>query len=248
VTSSPAVEPVAERLPNPLRVVGVGDSVTAASHCDCEGFVADYGLLVQRRYGVRVLAAEYGVGGATTGSLLPALSGSGLVARAIAEADVVSVTIGANDLNGARVDYDDRRCGGGGDLDCFTDAVAQMRSGLVRDLAAIRHQVGDRPVEILVNDYWNVFEDGRVALAEDGPAYLRDSATMTRLANVAICSAADAAHAVCVDTVTPFKGADGTKDPTDLLASDGNHPDPAGHRVIAEAMLAAGLPALLGPS
>ncbi len=231
-------------LPDPLRVVGIGDSVTAASHCDCAGFVADYGLLLQRRFGVHVEATEYGVGGATTASMLPELRGQGIPARALAEADVISVTIGANDLEAARSSYDAGSCGGVADLACFTPAVATMRAGLARDLQAIDRLTRGRSVEVLVNNYWNVFEDGQVALREDGRRYLADSDTMTRLANRAICAAAVEAGATCVDTYTPYKGEDGGKDPTELLASDGDHPNPAGHLVIARAMFAAGLPAL----
>jgi lysophospholipase L1-like esterase len=219
--------------------------VTAASHCDCQGFVADYGHLLDQHYGVAVEAVEYGVPGATTSSILPSLRGSGTVARALAHADVISVTIGANDLEGARALYDDHRCGGSDDLRCFTPAVATMKAGLDADLAAIsRLTAGSgHPVQLLVNDYWNVFEDGQVAVRRYGASFAQDSATMTREANTAICTAAVAHGAICVDTYAPFKGSEGTKDPTGLLAADGNHPDVAGHAAIARAMLAAGLPA-----
>jgi lysophospholipase L1-like esterase len=247
-TSTLSASPQAATLPTPLRVVGIGDSVTAAFHCDCKGFISDYGELLEARYDVNVDADELGVSGATTSSILPSLHGDGLTAIALGSADVISVTIGANDLNGARDRYDDHTCGGSRDLDCFVPAVEAMKDGLNRDLAAIHVLVGERPVQILVNDYWNVFEDGAVALREDGRQYLSDSDTMTREANIAICAAATAAGATCVDTYTPYKGADGSEDPTALLASDGNHPDPAGHEAIAKAMLAAGLPALLGPA
>jgi lysophospholipase L1-like esterase len=219
----------------------VGDSVTAAAHCDCSGFVADYGVLLERRFDLTVDAVEYGVSGATTASMLPELSGSGGPARALARADVISVTIGANDLEQARTAYDDGTCGGARDLACFTGAVAAMKAGLARDLAAIDRLTAGRRVDVLVNNYWNVFEDGQVALDRDGQRYLDDSDTMTRMANLAICAAAETAGATCVDTYTPYKGEDGGKDPTELLASDGDHPNAAGHLVIAYAMLRAGL-------
>jgi len=40
-----------------------------------------------------------------------------------------------------------------------------------------------------------------------------------------------------VDLYSPFKG-DGSKDPTSRLASDGDHPNSAGHQLIASALLA----------
>ena len=42
-----------------------------------------------------------------------------------------------------------------------------------------------------------------------------------------------------VDIYTPFKGADGSTDDTALLADDGDHPNAAGHQLIATALLAA---------
>jgi lysophospholipase L1-like esterase len=245
-TTSPTSAPASLHLPQPLDVVGLGDSVTAASHCDCSGFIADYGLMVQRRYDVPVDSVQYGVGGSTTTTMLAQLRAGGPAARRVADADVVSVTIGANDLYAARVRYDSGTCGGEADLDCFVPAVAQMGRTLKADLVMVRQLTGPRPVQILVNTYWNVFEDGAVALREDGKQYLRDSDVMTRRANVAICAAAVAEGALCVDTYAPYKGDDGHTDPTSLLASDGDHPNAAGHLVIARAMLAAGLPALLG--
>jgi lysophospholipase L1-like esterase len=247
-TSAPAPTPTPTptlTLPSRLRVVGIGDSVTAASHCDCQGFVADYGHLLQQRYDVPVTAVEYGVPGATTTSMLPSLGGHGTVAVELAHADVISVTIGANDLEAARADYADHRCGGSDDLRCFTPAVAAMKAGLDADLTAITRLTAGagHPVQVLVNDYWNVFEDGQVALRLYGAAFAQDSGAMTREANTAICTAAAAHGAICVDTYAPFKGSEGTKDPTSLLAADGNHPDAAGHAAIARAMLACGLPA-----
>jgi lysophospholipase L1-like esterase len=245
--TAPSPAPAGLELPRPLFVVGLGDSVTAAAHCDCSGFVADYGVLLHRKYEVPVRTTQYGVSGGTTATLLAQLQGRGSASRAVAAADVVSVTIGANDLETARASYDEGTCGGRLDLACFTPAVARMRAGLWTDLAAVRSLTGSRPVQVLVNTYWNVFEDGAVALREDGRQYLRDSDVMTRRADAAICAAARAAGALCVDTYAPFKGDDGRTDPTDLLAPDGDHPDAAGHEVIARVMAAAGLPALLRP-
>jgi lysophospholipase L1-like esterase len=50
-----------------------------------------------------------------------------------------------------------------------------------------------------------------------------------------------------VDLAEPFKGPSGTGDPSDLLADDGDHPNAAGHRRIASALLAAGTAPLPPP-
>ena len=50
--------------------------------------------------------------------------------------------------------------------------------------------------------------------------------------------------ATYVDLVQPFRSADDQGDVSDLLASDGDHPNAQGHAVIARELVAAGLPGL----
>jgi len=88
-----------------------------------------------------------------------------------------------------------------------------------------------------VTGYWNVFLDGAVGRAR-GAAYVTGSDALTRAVNAGIAAAAERTGATYVDVYRPFKG-DGDVDCTPLLAADGDHPDARGHRVIAEALLAA---------
>jgi lysophospholipase L1-like esterase len=91
---------------------------------------------------------------------------------------------------------------------------------------------------VIVTDYWNVFEDGDVGRDDRGAAYLAWSDRLTRAFNAALCPRVAAAGATCLDLYAPFKGADGRGDPTGLLAGDGDHPNAAGHALIARLMLA----------
>ena len=152
----------------------------------------------------------------------------------MAEADVLLVTIGANDLKPLLSQWQSSGCSKA----CYSPAVDAVGSDLSDILAAARSLRGHRPTRVLVTDYWNVFADGDVARASDGPAYLRWSDELTRALNVSICTAARNAGATCVDLYAPFKG-DGSKNPTELLAADGDHPNAAGNQVISSALLAA---------
>jgi lysophospholipase L1-like esterase len=105
-------------------------------------------------------------------------------------------------------------------------------------LTAARKLRGDRSTQVLVTQYWNVFADGDVARAANGTAYLRWSDELTRALNTRICRAAQSDGATCVDLYAPLKG-NGSRNPTDLLAGDGDHPNAAGHRLIASTLLAA---------
>ena len=70
-----------------------------------------------------------------------------------------------------------------------------------------------------------------------GPAYVRGSDRLTRRVNAAIEVAAHAAGARYIDGYRPFKGA-GSRDCTALLAADGDHPNAAGHEVLARSLVA----------
>jgi lysophospholipase L1-like esterase len=176
----------------------------------------------------------------TTAGLLADLREDQAVRSQVAAADVVLLTIGANDLVPALRAWDDgsgqdeATCGGACDNENLQRVAAHVREAL-RD---VRQLQGGRRTLVLVTTYWNVFEDGDVAQADRGTAYLRWSDGLTRRLNEAIALAARAESAVPVDLYTPFK-AEGQRDPTPLLAGDGDHPNAAGHRLIASVLLSA---------
>ena len=228
--------------PRPLSVVGVGDSVTAGSNCDCATFVERFADLVAARDGRAATATNLGVPGLTTGSLATQLAQPG-PSRSVAAADTVVVTIGANDLG----PLEDQWEHGGCDSACLAPGVAAMARGLAVDLARIR-ELGHAGQRVEVTTYWNVFEDGDVADQKLGPGFADWSDSVTVAANRAICQAAQGYGDTCVDLYAPFLSADGNRNPTPLLASDGDHPNAAGHQVIARALLAATPPAALPSS
>ena len=215
-------------------VVGIGDSVTSATVCGCTGFVESYAAHLPAADGGPARAENLGAGGLTAAGLRTLMTQPGPTPTSVAEADVLLVTIGANDLTPLLSRWQSSGCSKA----CYSPAVETVGSDLGDILAAARSLRGHRPTRVLVTDYWNVFADGDVARASDGPAYLRWSDELTRALNVSICNAARNAGATCVDLYAPFKG-DGSKNPTELLAADGDHPNAAGNQVISSALLAA---------
>lgn len=217
--------------PQPGLVVGLGDSVTSGAACNCTPFVQTYAAALARRDGSPVRAVNLGHGGDTTVELLALLKGDAAARRALAQASVVVVTIGANDL----VPLLARWTAGGCDDACVQPAVVTMGNGLAAALREIRSQAPH--ARLLVTDYWNVFEDGDVAVAKRGPGFAPWSDEVTGSANMTICAQAAAVGASCVDLYEPFEGEDGMRNPSALLADDGDHPNAAGHALIAATLL-----------
>jgi lysophospholipase L1-like esterase len=222
----------------PLRVVGLGDSVVAGARCDCPTFVERYGRMESDRLGRQVEVTNDGADGLTAGQLADQLAAGSDVAAQVSSADVVLVTVGANDLTGALAQYQ----AGGCDASCQDAAVSAMAERLRQALTLVDALGAGHPQTVLVTTYWNVFLDGDVARREESPDYQSWTDQITRKTNTAICAAAGDRGDTCVDLYAAFK-ADGSVDPTPLLAWDGDHPDAEGHQVIADALVNAGLPA-----
>jgi len=232
--ATPAIATARPVPPWSATIVGIGDSVTSATVCGCTGFVESYAAHLPRAAGGPAKAENLGTAGLTAAGLRTLMTAPGRTATGVAEGDILLVTIGANDLTPLLSQWQSSGCSKA----CYSPAVEAVGADLGAILAAAKSLRGERPTRVLVTDYWNVFADGDVARAGDGPAYLRWSDELTRALNVSICNAALNAGATCVDLYAPFKG-DGSKNPTPLLASDGDHPNAAGNDVISSALLAA---------
>lgn len=207
----------------------------AGTSCGCETFIARYATALAARQHApagAVVAENLGRSGLTIAGLSGQV-GTTAVRRVLGTASVVVVTIGANDLAPLVARWRHGDC----DDDCARTASARLAGPLEDVLRRIRDAAPAR-ADLLVTTYWNVFEDGDVADGDYGPRFAQWSDVVTAEANARIRTAARQVHATCVDLYRPFNGA-GAKDPTPLLADDGDHPNAAGHELIAKTLLAA---------
>ena len=188
------------------RVIGLGDSVPAAAGCACTSFVQLFGHNLGKHTGRPNHTDNYARNGLDTTGLLAQLQDPG-VAEVVAHADLVTVTIGANDFARAEGDYFAGTCGGSDGLDCFRTTLPDLRGNLTAILDRIRALAAGRPMGVRVTNYWNVFEDGEVAQEKHGDAFVRDSDQLTQEANAVICDVADRAGDDCIDVYTAFKRA-----------------------------------------
>jgi acyl-CoA thioesterase I len=204
-----APTPVAQTTTAPV-VVTLGDSVPAGSVCGCDPFPTLYARAVH------AASDNLAVSGYTSSNVLAQIPA---VRSQLAAADEVILMIGANDLAAA---FDDGTS--------YADAAEAMRQNVV---AAIRAIDEIRSTKVLVLGYWNVVEDGQVATDDYGSDGVQNSITATDDCNSALEAAASSTGATFISTEAAFHGTDGSKDPTGLLASDGDHPNAAGHAAIA---------------
>jgi lysophospholipase L1-like esterase len=225
-----------------VRIVALGDSVTSGYNCHCAAFPAEYAALLANRDSIHAQATNLGVNGLTSAGLLAQLSGgSAADARTqavVAAAAIVVVTIGANDFSDEHHPITAGTCAGAKHTACTRDELTTMSQTVSRIVDQIRTLRDGTPTTIMLTGYWNVFEDGDVAdkaFPDDGVAA---SIALTKEANAAIRADALAENAIYVDLWPVFEGANSDKDPTGLLASDGNHPNAAGHAAIAAQLLA----------
>jgi len=216
-----------------ITVVGIGDSVTSGYNCDCEAFVGLYATQLAAKDDVATTSVNLGVPGWTSSQLLAAMTEPGAFRNQVAKADIVLVTIGANDLTPLESEGPS-----GCPATCYTPLINTAGHNLELTVDAARAANPAHPPTVLVTDYWNVFQDGDVGTAENGPAFQSWSDVLTRAESTQICQGAQNADATCVSLYAPFRG-NGSLNPTSLLASDGDHPDAIGHQLIASTLLAA---------
>lgn len=236
-TSSTAPSPTTGATParpEPTLVVGLGDSVVSGGQCGCTDITTSYAAALTSSGHGPTSAANLGVSGETAPGLAGQLATDPTTRQDLVTAGRVVVIIGANDL----VPLVDRWSGPGCDASCYSPAVTAMGAAVDTDVALILATTRASPSDVLVAGYWDVFEDGDVAKARRGSAFLGWSDAVTRAANAAICAAARTRGATCVDLYRPFKG-DGDGDDTGLLVDDGDHPNAAGTARIVSALMAA---------
>jgi lysophospholipase L1-like esterase len=216
-------------------VVGLGDSVPAGSACGCQTYVSLVGETLAARQGTRVVSRNLAAPGLTTEGLLEQLADD-TAQSTVVGADLTIITIGANDFDSGAIEDDS--CGPSADLACYKDDLARLRTNMDAILSKVRSLETRGGSRIIVTGYWNVFMDGATGRAQ-GQTYVTVSDRLTLAVNETIAASAAAAGVRYVDLYAPFKGGDGTRDDTPLLASDGDHPDATGHQLIAGSVLEA---------
>ncbi len=212
------------------KVVTLGDSVAEGAATGGRSF-GDIVAADLSRPGAPVTSANLAVSGLTTPDLIEQVRTDADTRKALDDADVVLITIGANDVVETFTETSDRDC----DDACIASKAEAVGADVRTALTAIDETTHRSGVRVYLTNYWNVSVDGAVAREEESSSFNAWTDRLTRRVNAELAEAAHERGAGTVDTYAAFK-ADGSVDPTRLLAEDGEHPDEQGQRVIAKAV------------
>lgn len=207
--------------------VALGDSVPAGTACHCVPYPELTASSLTVPGSPEVTAANDAVGGYTTENVLTQVSSREDVSARVAQADVVEIEVGANDVAHSR------SCGTS--AACYAPGVSTVERNLGEIVARVRELAQGHRALVVLLDYWSVWLGGQYA-QDQGAAYVDAAATVTDEVNTVIKRTAAQTGAAYVDLRAAFKGPDYAYDETHFLASDGDHPNEAGHRQIAAAL------------
>jgi lysophospholipase L1-like esterase len=208
-------------------IVALGDSVPRGTNCDCRPYPPLTADDLAASSGRSVTATNDAVAGATTASVLGQLKSDETVIAHVRDATAIEVEVGANDVGYTQ------SCGEA--VDCYASRLGPLETNLESIVARVHELVSGRKVVVVLLDYWSVWLGGEYATAR-GPAYVSAAEQMTDRVDSIIKATATATGSSYVDLRAAFKGPDYTYDETHFLASDGDHPNAAGHEQIAKAV------------
>jgi lysophospholipase L1-like esterase len=181
--------------PGEYHVVGLGDSVPAAGACGCASYVSLVGQQLARQSGRSSTLDNLAIGGMTTSGLITQLQ-QPAVRDTIAAADLVIITVGAND-------FDERvlstpACQRAAVLSCYQETLTAQRTWLSSVLTQVNALIAQHAGTVLVTGYWNVFLDGQVG-RDRGETYVEGSNALTLADNALIESASGTSGDTYVD-------------------------------------------------
>jgi lysophospholipase L1-like esterase len=230
--------------------VALGDSVPyGAGDVAGRSFVYVYARQIQADTGARVRVHNLATDGGTSGELLNRLRQDSDLRRALRRAEVITVSIGGNDLESHIGDYAAAACGGSDNQNCFRAAVVSF-GRTWQAIVSVVLNLRDREHTIIrvTNDY-NPFP-GNVRAAENlgrriGPVFT----LYLRHLNALRCRIARRNRIPCADVARAFNGplTDQSAFAKGLIGSDEfAHPSARGHAVIAQTLRALGYQPLHG--
>lgn len=190
--------------------VAFGDSWPYGAHCgSCTPFPELYADALEAAAGAEVDFRNRTTNGGTSLDLLTSIREDNGVREDVAMADVIVISTGANDLEPAMGAWHRDECGGVDGLDCFRSVAADWKSNFDAMLSEITTLRDHAPTAVRILTNSNEFLSDRGLIASFGKEFaVTGGAAITALHHDALCAAAQAHAAVCVDLRPVLNGAD----------------------------------------
>ena len=228
------------------HLVTFGDSIPfGQDDCgECETFTTLFGDAIAKATGKSVEVQNLSTHDNLTGArLLGRIQTSKPFRDAVADADIIVVTIGHNDTPW---NSDDDPCdGANGDTfnwskytgDCVTQLARRHGDELDKILTEIETLRNGKPTAVRVTtDYNDV-----IGFDQAPPESVAPSIEVLEAFRSETCRVAQAHHDICVDVYRSFNGPTGRSPAGGLLAGDHTHPSAIGQARIAQLLIDAGL-------
>jgi lysophospholipase L1-like esterase len=208
-------------------IVALGDSVPSGYHCNCTPYPQLSAQGLASTTGQTVTATHDAVAGYTTTNVLNQLNSDTTAIDQVRKADVVEINIGAND-----VPWNGQKCGTS--VDCYAPLVPPMQENLASIVSRVKNLTSGHKVLIVLLDYWSIWLGGTYA-RNQGHAYVQAARRMTAQVDSAIKTTASQTGSSYVSERRAFKGPSFGYIESHYLATDGEHPNAAGHQALASA-------------
>ncbi len=208
-------------------IVALGDSVPSGYNCRCTPYPSLSAKGLTATTGQTVTATNDAVAGYTTSDVLKQLNSDSSVIDHVRKADAVEINVGAND-----VPYNANRCGTS--VDCYAPLVSPVQKNLAAIVSRIHELTSGHNVLVVLLDYWSIWLGGTYA-REHGHAYVSAARKMTAQVDAVVKTTATQEGSAYVSERHAFKGPSFGYIESHYLASDGEHPNAAGHQAIATA-------------
>lgn len=217
-----------------IDYVAFGDSWPYGAHCPCTPFPVLIAEGLEAELGAPVGFVNRTTNGGTSADLLADFRSNESVRDDIGEAELIVVSTGANDLEPAFEAYGRGECGGADELDCFRAVAEEWRVNFDGMLAEIEELRAGKPTAVRILTNANEFLADPMLLRAFGPEFgVGGGAAITAMHHDALCAAAAAHGATCIDLRPVLNGPDFST-PQNVNTHD------AMQRV-ADAVIAAGL-------
>ncbi|HEV7905714.1 MAG TPA: GDSL-type esterase/lipase family protein [Pyrinomonadaceae bacterium] len=226
------------------QYTALGDSLAAGLNDSQGGYAARFRNYVQADTGASVTLNKRGVSGWTSANLLHALRTDESLRAEIANSQVVTWNIGANDFQDALTRFQTGSCGGADNQDCIRAAVATLKTNWNAIVAQILSLRSPTNTILRTMDNYNPAVDLARAFGvlhivkpylEEINRFIFLSAVNNRIG--------------CARVYQAFNGANGEADAgrRGYISADGIHPNELGHDIIAAELRALSYAPLVAP-